>query len=135
MAKYFSGKRFFGNDCARTFEEADTVVLTGAHFRELDEEGAILVEGWAEQATYHRETENAEFPGEVRLYSAREETTLTAEGLTWNKENRILKGREDGLVVLKEDDGSGISGRGFEADFKYRRIRFSGGVSGTVNDE
>ena len=120
---------------ARTFEESQTVVLTGAHFRELDQEGAVLVEGWAERAVYHTDTENAEIQGRVILYSAKEETTLTATDLSWDKEGRVLRSTETGVVTLERDDGSEISGRGFEANFRHREIRFGSDVRGVVTDE
>lgn len=120
---------------ARTFEESQTVVLTGAHFKELDRNGAILVEGWAEKAIYHTDTENAEIEGRVKLYSAKEETTLTASDLSWDKESRVLRSTQDGVVRLERDDGSEISGRAFVANFRHREIRFGSDVKGVVTDK
>ncbi len=110
------------------------MVLTKTHFRELDELGAILVEGWADLATYHIDSENAEIEGNLRLYSAKEETTLTASDLSWDKDSRTLRSTEDGVVRLKRDDGSEMSGRGFEADFRHREIRFGSDVTGVMTE-
>ncbi len=117
---------------ARTFRSSKQVVLVGARFREYDSAGELAIEGRAEKAVFHTDTENAELSGGITLYSSRDEATMRAESLEWNRERRLARSGADEAVIVEKDDGSRIEGRGFEADFRTHTIRFSRGVRGTV---
>lgn len=80
------------------------------------------------------ETEDAEIEGDIRFYQSEEETLLQAEALSWENESRVLKGTE-GTVTVRRDSGSTISGQGFRADMRQKRIEFTGGASGTWVEE
>jgi len=118
-------------DEARTYGASNRVLLIGARFREYDSDGELSIEGRAERAVFHTDTENAEFSGEIALYSAQDEATLRATALDWDREHRFVRGG-DAAVIVERDDGTRIEGRGFEADFRTHTIRFTGGVGGTV---
>jgi hypothetical protein len=119
---------------ARSFGESETVVLKDVHFQELDSAGTIVAEGWVSKAVFHTDTEDAETSGSVRIYSAREEASLEASELIWEKEGRVLRSL-DAPVTLRKDDGSLLKGRGFEADFRSRSVQFTAGVIGTIVDD
>jgi hypothetical protein len=119
---------------ARSFTDSSTIVLVDVHFQELDSAGGVVAEGWVSNAVFHTDTENAETSGSVRIHSAREEASLEASDLVWEKEGRVLRALDE-PVILRKDDGSLLQGRGFEADFRNRSVRFVHGVTGTIVDE
>jgi LPS export ABC transporter protein LptC len=120
---------------ARSYADAKRIVLREAVFRELDDDGEVLVTGRADRAVFHTDTEDAEISGNIELYSTREEASVRADELVWHKESRTLEGRDDGVVTLERDDGSRISGSGFSADFRRRTIRFAGQVEGVLEEQ
>ena len=119
---------------AQSFADSETIVLLDVHFQELDSAGNVLAEGWVSNAVFHTDTENAETSGSVRIHSAREEASLEASDLIWEKDGRVLRALDE-PVILRRDDGSVLEGRGFEADFRSRSVRFRDGVTGTIVDD
>jgi LPS export ABC transporter protein LptC len=117
---------------ASTYAASKQVLLVDARFREYDSAGEVAIQGQAGRAIFHTDTENAELSGGIVLYSARDEATLRATSLDWDRDRRLARSAADASVVVEKDDGSRIEGRGFEADFRTHTIRFSAGVSGTV---
>lgn len=55
---------------------------------------------------------------------------LTAPDLRWRKKENALAGPDDGMVEVREKDGTVIRGTGFFADTLRRSYRFSGKISG-----
>jgi LPS export ABC transporter protein LptC len=102
----------------------------GIHFTEYDEEGEVVTEGWADEALVDADTENVDFTGSVYIYSSILESGIRAASMHWDRENRLLSTSENDAVRIEKEDGSFVEGRGFEADFKTRRIRFSSDVRG-----
>jgi LPS export ABC transporter protein LptC len=122
---------------AEVYEDHKRTIARGLHFIELDREGGRLAEGWADKAVYYSETEDAEFSGNVYLYSAKEETSISTAQIKWENEERYLSTPEDVKVILKKDDGSFLEGTGFKANLRRREIQFGGGVNGhyIISDE
>jgi LPS export ABC transporter protein LptC len=120
---------------ARTFGASKRVLLRGAVFKEFDSTGQLSIEGRAERATFHTDTENAELSGGIELYSSRDKARVRAESIAWDRERRLARGGAAEVVAVDRDDGSRIQGSGFEADFRARTIRFTAGVSGTIVHE
>ena len=123
---------------AEIYDESEKTVVYDLEFVEFDRDGETLTEGRAEKGVYYRDTENAEFSGSVRLNSATEETSVTAENLTWDNENRRLTTPADSRVSITRTDGSVLEGRGMEADLRLRRITLQNEVKGvyiTDDDE
>jgi LPS export ABC transporter protein LptC len=117
---------------AKTYSASNRVVLSRARFQEYDSTGKLSIEGEAARVVFHSDTENAEFSGGIDLYSAQDKARLKATALDWDREHRSVRGAPQDAVHVEKDDGSRIEGRGFEADFRTRTIRFGAGVSGTV---
>jgi LPS export ABC transporter protein LptC len=116
---------------AETYNGTNTTILTDAHFIEYDDAGGKATEGQARKVVFHTDTENAEISGAVRVHSASEKGDVSAESLSWmNKEKRLSAPRDE-RVTIRKDDGTFISGRGFEGDFRARQVTFSGPVQGT----
>jgi LPS export ABC transporter protein LptC len=116
---------------AETYNSTNTTVLTGAHFVEFDSGGGNATEGSARKVIYHLDTENAEISGEVKVHSASEKGSVSAESLSWlNKEKRLSASPEE-PVLIRKDDGTFIAGTGFTGDFRTRQVTFSGPIKGT----
>ena len=116
---------------AETFSAAAKTILTDAHFIEYDDQGGKATEGSAQKVVYHTDTEDAEISGKVRVHSASEKGEVTAESLAWTNKGKKLVAPPDERVTIRKDDGSSISGRGFQGDFRRRQVIFSGPVQGT----
>jgi LPS export ABC transporter protein LptC len=117
-------------DRAETFNTRKETILTGARFTEFDNEGGIATDGRAKSVVFHTDTQNAEISGQVYVYSAAEEGSISTDYLKWENKPRILTADPDALVVVKKDDGSYITGRGFVGDFRIKEVRFNGPVEG-----
>jgi len=106
-------------------------LLESIQFREYGNEEDILTEGRAGSVIYHTDTENAELSGSVSVQSHTEKATVTTGALSWVKDKRLLIGKPEETVTLEKEDGSYVSGRGFQGDFKIKAVHFSGPVMGT----
>jgi LPS export ABC transporter protein LptC len=103
-------------------------------FREFGEDGDVTTEGRADRILISSETEDADIEGNIRFYHAEEETGIEAESLSWNNGERILTG-EEGKVTVSKKSGSTLTGEGFRADLRRKRIEFSGGARGSWVEE
>jgi LPS export ABC transporter protein LptC len=117
-------------DRAETFNTRNQTVLTEARFKEFDAEGKTATDGKADSVVYHTDTQNAEISGSVHVYSAAEQGSISTDYLKWENKTRVLTANPDDLVVVRKDDGSYISGRGFVGDFRIKEVRFNGPVEG-----
>jgi LPS export ABC transporter protein LptC len=115
---------------AETFTSRNETILTSTHFTEFDKAGGIATDGKAQSVVYHADTQNAEISGSVYVYSAAEEGSISTDYLAWQDKTRLLSANPDALVMVKKNDGSFISGRGFTGDFRIKEVRFSGPVEG-----
>jgi LPS export ABC transporter protein LptC len=117
---------------AMIFKKNKLTSLTNVHFYEYDYEGNIVTEGWADNARFFRDTENAEIWGDVYFYSAKEGAEIYTPSLTWEKETKILQSKPEELVRINKDDGSFIQGRGFMADLRRKSVSFLSNVWGKI---
>jgi LPS export ABC transporter protein LptC len=115
---------------AETFNSRNETILRNAHFIEFDSSGGKATEGKAEKVVYHMDTENAEISGAVRVHSAAEKGDVSAETLAWKNKEKSLTAPPADQVFIRKDDGSFITGRGFQGDFRTRQVSFSGPVQG-----
>ncbi len=127
------GKPVMRLEAERTelYESQNLTIAYGLHFVELGTDGERLSEGWADKVAYHNDTENAEFTGSVHIYSEKEETSLKAQSISWDNENKVLTTPPEATVQLKKDDGSFLEGQGLEVNLRYREIQLDGNVKGT----
>ena len=118
-------------DRAETYIKDNKTTLTSARFTEFDTEGGVATTGTADAVVYHTDTQNAEITGSVYVYSKAEQGSISTEFLRWEDKPRLLSADAAEKVVVKKDDGSYISGRGFIGDFRIMEVRFNGPVEGT----
>lgn len=105
------------------YEKKNQTLLEDVHYREMDDEGAVQTEIWADRATWHSDTEDAEASGNIYVRSLKDEGEVFAPSLTWKKQDRLLAAGDGEEVVLRRDDGSELRGTGFNADFRRNEIR------------
>jgi LPS export ABC transporter protein LptC len=116
---------------AENYDQLNKTVIEGLYFYEIDKSGNKLLEGWADKMIYYTETENAEVSDSIYIYSFTEEAGLSADSLYWDKEARNLSSDSGSTVTLKKDDGSEVTGSGFNADLRRKDIKFNTSVSGS----
>jgi len=119
-------------DRMESYRERDLVILSGIHLTEFDGDGGVVAEAWADRAEYRSKTGDARAEGSVVVSSDREDARISASGLNWSDEERMLTGDEGEQVVLERGDGSRLAGSGFEADVGRRILRYLGPVSGSL---
>ena len=118
---------------AEVYETSKKTVLTDVTFSEYDPDtGKLLSFGKADSAIYHADTKDAEFSGNVRLESKRQDAILQGEYLRWIDKDKRLEGRLDRTIALSRSDGSRVSGAGFEADARRRAFSFRESVEGRI---
>jgi LPS export ABC transporter protein LptC len=121
---------------AESFDQSRRIVLAGVHFEEYDSQGHLATEASADRAVYHSDSEDAEVTGNILIRAPKEKASLTASSLAWVKEGRRLSSGAGQSVRLAKENGSFLEGRGFQADFRRRRLEFREGASGGfVEDE
>jgi LPS export ABC transporter protein LptC len=120
---------------AETYNKKNTMILFNVLFQELNPEGEVITEGWAEEITFYTDTEDAELEGNIEFYSKAEEAAVRASFLEWDHGDKVLSGKDEEVVRLERKSGSVVSGTGFEAELKKKRVRFTGNVEGTYVDE
>jgi LPS export ABC transporter protein LptC len=119
---------------AESYDQTRRVVLSGVRLEEYDEQGGLATEAVADRAVYHSDSEDAEVTGNILIRVPKEQATLAASSLNWVKEGRRLSSGES--VRFTKENGSFLEGRGFQADFRRRRLEFKEGASGGfVEDE
>ncbi|MGA2545599.1 MAG: LPS export ABC transporter periplasmic protein LptC [Rectinemataceae bacterium] len=132
------GKRNFElkADKAELYETSKKTILSGVSFSEYDTDtGELLSLGRADDAIYHTDTKDAEFFGNVRLESKRQDAVLQGEYLRWIDKDKRLEGRLDGTVTISRADGSQVSGAGFDADTRKRTFAFRESVEGRIESK
>jgi LPS export ABC transporter protein LptC len=113
-----------------TYKNDKRTVLSRAHFTEFSEDGKPATDGRGDTIVFHTDSENAEISGSVSVYSASQEGDISAESLSWSKKEKLLTADPQARVIVRKEDGSYISGKGFVGDFRVKEMRFSGPVEG-----
>jgi LPS export ABC transporter protein LptC len=125
----------FEADKLESYTKKKLTLLTAIHFQEFSEAGDPVTEGRAESVTYHTETEDAELDGSVKVHSFKEKATVTTGSLAWANERKVLTADPTRTVVLEKEDGSYVTGSGFQGDFRTKIMSFSGPVVGRYVSE
>ncbi|HUW41597.1 MAG TPA: LPS export ABC transporter periplasmic protein LptC [Rectinemataceae bacterium] len=118
---------------AETYDGEKKTVLHDVQFAEYDPDtGALVSRGRADSAVYHSDSGDADFSGDVRLESKRQDAILAGDSLHWDDKAKRLTGPLEKLVTISRSDGSFVRGAGFEAEALTRSFSFRGGVAGTL---
>lgn len=122
-------------DRSESYSDKHKAVLTNVYLTEFDNQGNPISNGNADKIEFNTENENADFIGNIHLYSRREEASITADNFYWDSENRVLNADPDDEVTVEQDSGSKIKGRNFSADMQTNIITFESPVKGTFITE
>ncbi|MBN2652691.1 MAG: LPS export ABC transporter periplasmic protein LptC [Spirochaetales bacterium] len=126
---------------AMTYDERNYSEVHKIIFKQYDKDGKVSAEGQADTAKVQTKSNNAELFDNISIYAREEETSIEAEYLNWENEKKWLTSnrndnlrpyKDQDLVVVKKDDGTIISGRGFKADLNEKVVDFSNGVEGII---
>lgn len=120
---------------SRAFQRRNLREMEYVVFTEFNSQGEIVAYGQADRARLFTDTENVELSGNIQVYSEVEAAYLEGEYFYWDSDGRTITSLVDSLVSLITNDGEEISGRGFTADMRLRRIEFSQGVEGVLGIE
>lgn len=115
---------------AEVYEEREETRLYDVVFHEYDSQGNILTQGKAQEVLFETTTENAQITGNIVVYSAKEETQLSAEKILWDNESKQLTSGGESLVTLLQNNGTTLKGSGFTGDFTYNTYDFAQPVEG-----
>jgi LPS export ABC transporter protein LptC len=123
-------------DRAELYETSKKTILTGVVFSEYDPDtGEVVSKGRADRTIYHNDTKDAEFSGNVKLESKKQDAILQGEYLSWIDKDKRLEGGLDRTVTIGRSDGSSVSGAGFEAWARKRAFSFRGSVEGRIESK
>ena len=117
-------------DESANYETVKRINLAGASFREYGPGGELVSEGKADSVIYHTDTKNAEMRGHIEVVSHREKGGIRANTLYWDDARRFLSSSPDEQTEIFDEDGSRLSGKGFEADMKRIIVSFLKTVDG-----
>ncbi len=120
---------------SRAYQSRNLRELEGVVFLEYTADGQVAAEGRADRAVFFTDTENVELTGSITVYTRRDGATVIGDYFYWDSEARTISSLLDNLVSVTTDDGEEIAGRGFQADTARRRIEFTRGVEGMIQDE
>lgn len=120
---------------AGDFEKINETVFKNVNFKEFDRDGNVVTEGNAEKGKLFTETENVELWGNLDFFSYNEEASIKGDYLFWDNEESVLRGNGEDTVSIEKTSGSAITGKGFNADSKTKKITFSISVEGSWADE
>lgn len=126
----FQAKRLMRLRGVRFTEYAPSTRSAGSAGNAEDGLPAVSAEGRADSAVLYTDTESAELSGAVRFYSSGDGVRVESGYLEWDGEERVLRSRTDSVTTLIDDDGSRLSGAGFEADAARRSFAFRSGAEG-----
>lgn len=90
----------------------------------------VSAEGSADSALFFTDTESAQLSGSVRFHSSQDGVTVESGYLEWDGQARLLRSRAETLTSLSDDDGSSLSGAGFNADAARRSFSFGNRADG-----
>jgi LPS export ABC transporter protein LptC len=120
-------------DRAENYEARKLTKLFDVGFIEYDKSGKPVTTGTATDATLYTDTDDVELNGIIECYSSRDGLGIEAKYLYWNNSKKRLTSRSELLVSVTKDDGSALTGSGFEADGRSKEYWFSGSVEGSYN--
>ncbi len=120
---------------AETYPERQEQILLGLQFEELGADGEVITSGSADRAVHDSETDDVTMSGNISFYSKEYEARVTTGYLSWNNEEKLLRGRNDETVRLELDSGSVVEGTGFEADMRRSIARFAESVRGVIETD
>ncbi|HOX92465.1 MAG TPA: LPS export ABC transporter periplasmic protein LptC [Spirochaetales bacterium] len=131
-----NGQRRFVLNAARgeVYSSQNKTRLQDVRFAEYasDGSGTLVAEGRADSGAFWSDTESADLFGAVSFYSEKDGLRVESGNLRWDGKKRTLSSGGDTTTTLKRNDGSSLSGSGFQADAARRSFSFTRRVDGSL---
>ncbi len=122
-------------DKAEVYNGKEQTHLTNVAFSNfIDEE--INNQGRSDFAILNMKSGDAEMTGSIRITSKTDNSSLSAESLSWIDDEKKLSSKPQETVIVIDKEGSQIHGSGFSADIKRKTILFENEIEGEfISDE
>ena len=120
---------------AEAYDKKNLTVFTNIQFVEYDKTGEAATEGEVGKANFYSDTENMEFDKSFRIESRQQGYYIKGDSILWDGEKKILSSDFEKEVTIGKDDGSYITGRGFNSKAANKSFNFAGGVEGIYVSE
>jgi LPS export ABC transporter protein LptC len=126
----------FRAESAERYEKKQTMELRNFSFEQFQSHGdEINATGMAGSAHVDLESGDIVLGEGISIEVDSEDITIKTETLSWYDQERVLTGKNGGVVDITRSDGTSFYGKGFTADIRYRTWEFTDGIEGTYVDE
>lgn len=112
-------------------KEFKQTTLTDLSFEQFDKNGKTVTNGNADMAEVYSKTSNVQITGNVFVNSTKQKAKIKTEYIYWDDKAKIIKGNNKEEVTIQRDDGTTISGLGFQIKTKSNTAEFSSNVRGS----
>ena len=117
-------------DKAETYDKKNLTVFTNIQFTEYDKSGEVATEGGVGHASYYSDTEDMEFDKSFKVESLQQGYYIKGDSLSWDGKQKILTADPEKEVTIGKEDGSYITGRGFNSNASNNSFTFENGIAG-----
>lgn len=118
-------------DRAEKWERAQKMAVERLKFAQYKSDGKTIgASGRAGSAIILFDSGDIELSDGVQLYAQEDDLIIESGQLSWYDDERILLSPDNSWVLMKEQNGTMISGLGFGADARGHRWEFANTVSG-----
>ena len=122
----------FHSDSVKIFETRRIQEIEGLVFTQFDSEGAVAIQGSANFASRDIGSDDIRLSGDVSIYVTKDSSQISGDEFLFSPEQNLIWSPSE--VVLVQDDGSQLRGRGFLVDLLLQELRFDSGASGVLVD-
>ncbi|MCL2704846.1 MAG: LPS export ABC transporter periplasmic protein LptC [Spirochaetaceae bacterium] len=120
---------------AETYDKRNLTVFKNIQFVEYDKAGETATEGEVGNANYYSDTENMEFDKSFKLESLQQGYFIEGDSLFWDGKEKVLVSDFEKEITIGKENGSYITGKGFNSKASNNSFNFEGGVTGVYISE
>ena len=118
-----------------TYDKKKLTAFTNFQFTEYDKKGETATEGEVGYANYYSDTENIEFDKSFRIKSLQQGYFIEGQSIFWDGKEKVLTSDYKKEITIGKDNGSYITGTGFNSKASNNSFNFEGGVTGAYISE
>ncbi|MBI9099011.1 MAG: LPS export ABC transporter periplasmic protein LptC [Spirochaetaceae bacterium] len=116
-------------DKAEVYDSKEETHLSQVDFYNY-EDGEINNHGRSNSAVLYMKSGDAQLTGSIKIESTEDNSSLRAESIYWIDEKKILSSDPEDTVLVRDKEGSELTGQGFSADIKRKTITFDSKIKG-----
>lgn len=122
-------------DKAEFYNGKEQTLLTNVSFSNFKDD-EINNQGRSDYAILDMKSGDAEMTGSIKITSQKDNSSLSAESLSWIDDEKKLSSKPQETVIVIDKEGSYIQGSGFSADINRKTILFENEIEGEfISDE